>query len=148
MAFPDDPKGAGAPSGEIVHDPFPDENTSYSDNWSSSGTSATEIAPATSVISAPPPPPPPSAKGGGGGKPPKPPDPPDEEGDEDEGMARMSFLEHLEELRKRLLLAIGGVGVAFFGCLFFSDELWNFVRQPATAALIHLKVNPPVLRQI
>jgi sec-independent protein translocase protein TatC len=63
-------------------------------------------------------------------------------------MARMSFLEHLEELRKRLLLAIGGVGVAFFLCLFFSDELWNIVVGPATAALIHLKVNPPTLKQI
>jgi sec-independent protein translocase protein TatC len=58
-------------------------------------------------------------------------------------MARMSFMDHLEELRKRLLLAIGGIGVAFFLCLFFSDELWNFVFQPASAALIALKVNPP-----
>jgi sec-independent protein translocase protein TatC len=85
---------------------------------------------------------------GGSGKPPKPPDPPDEEDDEDEGMARMSFLEHLEELRKRLLLAVGGIGVAFFLCLFFSDELWGFVVAPATAALTHLGINPPVLAQI
>jgi len=63
-------------------------------------------------------------------------------------MARMSFLEHLEELRKRLLLAIGGVGVAFFLCLFFSDQLWEIVVGPATTALIHLKVNPPTLKQI
>jgi sec-independent protein translocase protein TatC len=63
-------------------------------------------------------------------------------------MARMSFLEHLEELRKRLLLAVGGIGVAFFLCLFFSDELWNVVVSPATAALTHLKVIPPTLRQI
>lgn len=148
MAFPDEPKGAGAPSGEIAHEPFPDENVSYSDSWSSSGTSATETAPATSVISAPPPAAPRAAAAGGGGKPPKPPEPPDREDDEEEGMARMSFLEHLEELRKRLLLAIGGVGVAFFLCLFFSDELWSFVVRPATAALVHLRVNPPVLAQI
>jgi sec-independent protein translocase protein TatC len=63
-------------------------------------------------------------------------------------MARMSFLEHLEELRKRLLLAVGGIGVAFFLCLFFSDELWNVVVSPATAALTHLKVIPPTLLQI
>ena len=63
-------------------------------------------------------------------------------------MARMSFLEHLEELRKRLLLAIGGIGVAFFLCLFFSDELWKIVVTPATAALVHLKVVPPELVQI
>lgn len=63
-------------------------------------------------------------------------------------MARMSFLEHLEELRKRLLLAVGGVGVAFFLCLFFSDQLWDFVVRPATIALTHLGVNPPELAQI
>src|SRR5580693_4762992 len=113
MASSDDPKGAGSPPGETPHEPFPDENVSYSDGWSSSGTSA------TSVITTPPAP-----SAGGGGKPPQPPEPPAEEDDEEEGMARMSFLEHLEELRKRILLAVGGIGVAFFLCLFFSDELW------------------------
>ena len=63
-------------------------------------------------------------------------------------MARMSFLEHLEELRKRLLLAVGGIGVAFFLCLFFSDELWSVVVSPATAALTHLGIKPAVLLQI
>jgi len=63
-------------------------------------------------------------------------------------MARMSFLEHLEELRKRLLLAVGGIGVAFVLSLLFSDPLWNIVRQPATTALQHLGVNPPVLHQL
>jgi len=55
-------------------------------------------------------------------------------------MAKMSFLEHLEELRRRLLLAVGGVGVAFFICLFFSDELWAVMYAPAEAALRHLGV--------
>jgi sec-independent protein translocase protein TatC len=63
-------------------------------------------------------------------------------------MARMSFLEHLEELRKRLLLAIGGVGVAFCLCLFFSDQLWQIVVSPATVALTHLGIKPPELAQI
>jgi len=62
-------------------------------------------------------------------------------------MARMSFLEHLEELRKRLLLAIGGIGVAFVLSLLFSDQLWSVVARPATAALKELGVNPPVLHQ-
>ena len=89
-----------------------------------------------------------AAAGSGGGKPPRPPDSSGDGEDEEEGMARMSFLEHLEELRKRILLAIGGVGVAFFLCLFFSDELWQFVVAPATSALQHLHVNPPTLKQI
>src|SRR5579863_2332899 len=156
MASPDDPKGVSTPSGETVHNPPYDENLSYGEGWSTSGVSATEheqivtsSAVETSVISAPPrssitsP-----AAPGGGGKPPKPPEPPDEEGDEEEGMARMSFLEHLEELRKRLLLAVGGIGVAFFLCLFFSDELWSVVVRPATTALKHLGVVPPELAQI
>ena len=152
MASSDEPRGVGTPSGEIAHDPFPDENVSYSDSWSSSGTSSSGTPSsgtadsATSVITDSPPSLPPAS--GGGGKPPKPPEPPDEEDNEEDGMARMSFLEHLEELRKRLLLAIGGIGVAFFLCLFFSDDLWSIVVGPATAALIHLNVHPPTLKQI
>lgn len=158
MASPDEPKGVDTPSGETAHEPeslFPhvtppsDENLSYGEGWSTPGVSATEHAVSTSateasVITEPVP-----AAPGGSGKPPKPPEPPkDDEEDGEEGMARMSFLEHLEELRKRLLLAIGGVGVAFFLCLFFSDELWSVVFAPAGAALTHLKVNPPTLKLI
>jgi sec-independent protein translocase protein TatC len=126
MEFPDDPKGADAPISEAVHEvpvspSFVEKDTAPKPR-----------------ISAP----------GGGGKPPKLPEPPEEEPEEDEGMARMSFLEHLEELRKRLLYAIGGIGVAFFLCLFFSDELWSFVFAPAGAALTHLHVNPPTLKLI
>lgn len=57
-------------------------------------------------------------------------------------------MEHLEELRRRLILAIGGIGVAFFACLFFSDELWSIVMGPATRALVDLHVNPPTLKLI
>jgi sec-independent protein translocase protein TatC len=68
--------------------------------------------------------------------PPPPADPePEEEDSDDEGMLRMSFLEHLEELRRRLLYALGGLGVAFVLCLSFSERLWNVVRQPAAVAL-------------
>ena len=44
--------------------------------------------------------------------PPPPPPPPAEEIEDpdEEGMLRMSFLEHLEELRKRLILALAGLG--------------------------------------
>ncbi len=148
MASPEEPKGASTPSGETAHNPAPDEIVSYSDSWSTSGTSSTEITPVTAVISEPPPPPRAPVAAGGGGKPPKPPEPPDEGDEEEDGMARMSFLEHLEELRKRLLLAIGGVGVAFCLCLIFSDQLWYVVVSPATAALTKLGVKPPTLKQI
>jgi sec-independent protein translocase protein TatC len=158
MASLDDPKGVQTPSGETAHEAPPEsqvphinpsyeENLSYGEDWSTPGVSATEHAVSSSVVetsitkTSP-------AAPGGAGTPPKPPEPPDQEDDEDEGMARMSFLEHLEELRKRLLMAIGGVGVAFFLCLFFSDELWSVVFAPAGAALRHLHVDPPTLKLI
>src|SRR5579863_1031453 len=58
----------------------------------------------------------------------------DEEGDDD-GMLRMSFLEHLEELRSRIIRIIIGVAVALGVSLTFCDPLWNIVKQPAKAAL-------------
>lgn len=73
---------------------------------------------------------------GGKRKPPPPPPPSDEGNDgEDEGMLRMSFLEHLEELRSRLIKMVAGIGVAFAVSLTFSDRLWTFVVQPAAQAL-------------
>ncbi|MCL4795213.1 MAG: twin-arginine translocase subunit TatC [Bryobacteraceae bacterium] len=53
-------------------------------------------------------------------------------------MLRMSFLDHLEELRARLIRALMGVGVAFAACIFFADFLWDKVRQPAAQALTEL----------
>lgn len=57
-------------------------------------------------------------------------------------MLRMSFLEHLEELRSRLIRMVMGIGVAFVLSLTFTDQLWNFVRQPATQALKTLGYTP------
>jgi sec-independent protein translocase protein TatC len=78
--------------------------------------------------------------GNAGRKPP--PGPPSDGGDggdeDEEGMLRMSFLQHLEELRSRIIKIVIGVIVAFFGSLLFSNQLWNFVVQPARAALIAL----------
>ncbi len=92
----------------------------------------------------------PAAKGELSRKPPSPPPPlDDEDGDgEDEGMLRMSFMEHLEELRTRLLRSILGLAIAFLASMFFSKDLWRIVQQPAQDALIHLGVNPPELSQL
>jgi len=67
---------------------------------------------------------------GGGGRPPHPPD-----DGEEEGMLRMSFLEHLEELRKRIIRALIGAAVAFCLSFFFCDQLWDIIKQPAVTAL-------------
>jgi sec-independent protein translocase protein TatC len=71
---------------------------------------------------------------GGGTRTPPPPPPADDEDDEDSGMLRMSFMEHLEELRSRLIRAIGGFGVAFLACLIFAGQLWDWVQAPGLAA--------------
>ena len=57
-------------------------------------------------------------------------------------MLRMSFLEHLEELRSRLIRMVMGIGVAFVLALTFTDRLWDFVRQPAAQALKTLGYTP------
>lgn len=53
---------------------------------------------------------------------------------EDDGLLRMSFLEHLEELRSRIIRALAGFGAIFFACLAFSDQLWLIVQAPAVEA--------------
>jgi sec-independent protein translocase protein TatC len=68
--------------------------------------------------------------------------------DEEEGMARMSFLDHLEELRHRILMIVYGMVVAFAVAMIFHGQMFDFVLQPAHAALVHLKINPPELAQI
>ena len=89
------------------------------------------------------------------GQPPKPPPPPpppadetDEHDEEEKGMLRMSFMEHLEELRSRLIKALGGLVLAFILCIGFCKDLWTVVSAPAVIALTHLGINPPNLAQI
>ena len=82
----------------------------------------------------------PALIGAGGGVPPR-----GGEDDEEEGMLRMSFLEHLEELRSRIIRALYGFGVAFLLCIIFCYQLWDFVRAPAVDALTKIGVKPPVL---
>lgn len=67
---------------------------------------------------------------------------------EEESMLRMSFLEHLEELRTRIIRALMGLAVAFILSLTFCNQLWLIVRAPAKDALTQLGVNPPNLVQI
>jgi sec-independent protein translocase protein TatC len=57
----------------------------------------------------------------------------------------MSFLEHLEELRSRLLKALAGMGIAFGVCLFLGPQLWDIIRQPAKRALENLHQPPDLV---
>lgn len=73
--------------------------------------------------------------GGGGSRTPPPTPPSDSGGEEEEQMLRMSFMEHLEELRSRIIRALMGLVVAFLVCIVFANELWVLVTKPAFAAL-------------
>jgi sec-independent protein translocase protein TatC len=48
---------------------------------------------------------------------------------------QMSFLEHLDELRKRLVRSVIFVTVAFLGCWFVSGYIYNFLSVPIRRAL-------------
>ncbi len=95
----------------------------------------TEVAVAAPKLKSPPPPPPPS-----------PPSTDEEEEPDEEGMLRMSFMEHLEELRSRILRALFGVAIAFVVSLTFTDPLWRIVSSPAIEALKHLGFTPKLVQ--
>jgi sec-independent protein translocase protein TatC len=54
---------------------------------------------------------------------------------EDADGGRMSFLEHLDELRRRLLYAIAAVGAGFLVALVFIDHIFAFIMRPLAATL-------------
>jgi sec-independent protein translocase protein TatC len=54
---------------------------------------------------------------------------------ETEEMLRMTFLEHLSELRARIIKALLGFAAAFAVSLTFTYPLWTFVSTPAAQAL-------------
>ncbi len=60
-------------------------------------------------------------------------------------MLRMSFMEHLEELRSRLIRSVIGVVVAFGASFLFCKPLWRIVSAPAVQALTNLGIKPPTL---
>src|SRR5579872_1903375 len=104
----DDKRGVPSPEGEgspEVHPPVtpaPEEEVS---------TPPVEVVSKTDLVRRPPPPPPP-------------PPPVDLEDQEEDGMLRMSFMEHLEELRNRIIRALYGLGIAFVLALGFCNKLW------------------------
>ena len=50
-------------------------------------------------------------------------------------LPKMSFLEHLEELRKRLIVSIVALGVAFLVCWNFADRIFALLAQPLSRFL-------------
>jgi len=55
--------------------------------------------------------------------------------DEDSGEAKMSFLEHLDELRKRIIYSAISIGIGFLIAFLFIQQLFDFVMKPLKAGL-------------
>lgn len=55
--------------------------------------------------------------------------------DPESELKKMSFLEHLEELRKRLLASFVAVAVGFAACWWFHDKLFELIQAPLTRFL-------------
>ncbi|HEX8735504.1 MAG TPA: twin-arginine translocase subunit TatC [Pyrinomonadaceae bacterium] len=49
--------------------------------------------------------------------------------------AQMSFLEHIDELRRRLIRSVLFIAAAFIFCWYFSDRIYNFLAVPVLAAV-------------
>ena len=58
--------------------------------------------------------------------------------DQDDGMLRMSIVEHMEELRARIIRALVGFGVAYLISMIFANQLWELVQAPGRAAFKEL----------
>ncbi len=56
------------------------------------------------------------------------------------GMLRMSMLEHLQELRARILKALYGFGVVFVVCLIESERLFDIAMAPGWEALRRTRI--------
>ena len=50
--------------------------------------------------------------------------------------SKMPLLDHLIELRQRLLYSVAGLFVAFLVCFYFAGDLYNFLVQPLADLLI------------
>lgn len=60
--------------------------------------------------------------------------------------AQMSFLDHLDELRRRLIRSVAFVFVAVVGCWFVSDHIYNFLAVPVRRALADAAQRPVPLQ--
>jgi len=60
---------------------------------------------------------------------------PELDDDEDGAAGKMSFLEHLDELRKRIVQACLGVAVGVLAGFFFINSIVNFILKPTQRVL-------------
>lgn len=57
------------------------------------------------------------------------------EGHAKDSMPAMSFLEHLEELRRRIIYSLIAVAVGFFACWRYAERIYDIMQKPIMTAL-------------
>jgi len=57
------------------------------------------------------------------------------DGQDNEKMPAMGFLEHLEELRKRIIYSLIAVGLGFFACWGYAENIYSIMQRPIMEAL-------------
>lgn len=62
-----------------------------------------------------------------------------QEAEEQEGL-QMSFLDHLDELRQRLIRSVLAIAIAFSVCFYFSDYIFNFLKIPVQKQLRGMRI--------
>ncbi len=50
--------------------------------------------------------------------------------EDDDGAGKMSFLDHLDELRRRIVWAVAAIFIGFIVSFVYIDELFNFIMEP------------------
>ena len=70
-------------------------------------------------------------------------DPKRDDQQEDQLQGQMSFLDHLEELRKRIIHSLIAVGVALCVCWYFADPLFVIISKPILDNGVQLNMTKP-----
>jgi sec-independent protein translocase protein TatC len=52
------------------------------------------------------------------------------DGEEDDAGGKMSFLDHLDELRRRIIYTVISVFVGFVIAFFFINDIFDFIMRP------------------
>jgi sec-independent protein translocase protein TatC len=68
---------------------------------------------------------------------------PERDEDQKELNGQMSFLDHLEELRKRIINTLIAVGLGFAACYAFANDIFKIVAQPILSADATLNMMSP-----
>src|ERR1700757_18913 len=54
-----------------------------------------------------------------------------------DSLPAMGFLEHLEELRRRIIYSLIAVAVGFFACWGYAEKIYGYMQRPIMDALRH-----------